>query len=58
LQRNNLEQCRLIEDKRELEDLIEKLNNNINYHKQTQASILFSHGKKATSPTESLQLPG
>jgi len=33
LQRNNIEQCRLMDDKRELEDLIEKLNNNINYHK-------------------------
>ena len=57
LQRNNIEQCRLMDDKRELEDLIEKLNNNINYHKQTQASILFSHGKRAASPSDSLHMP-
>lgn len=46
-----------MDDKRELEDLIEKLNNNINFHKQTQASILFSTGKRAASPSESLHMP-
>ncbi len=45
-----------MDDKRELEDLIEKLNNNINFHKQTQASILFSHGKRAASPSDSLHM--
>ena len=34
LQRSTYEVCRLIEDKRELEDLIEKLNKSINFHKQ------------------------
>jgi hypothetical protein len=37
LQRSNNEICWLIEDKRELEDLIEKLNQSINYHRQSQA---------------------
>jgi hypothetical protein len=31
-----------MEDKRELEDLIEKLNDNINFHKQTHANILMT----------------
>ena len=31
IQRSSYEVCRLIEDKRELEDLIEKLNKNINF---------------------------
>ena len=34
LQRSTYEVCKLIEDKRELEDLIEKLNKSINLHKQ------------------------
>lgn len=33
LQRSNFEVCKLIDDKRELEDLIEKLNQGINYHR-------------------------
>jgi len=33
LGRSNIEQCHLLEEKKELEDLIEQLNNNINYHK-------------------------
>ena len=36
LQRSTYEVCRLIEDKRELEDLIEKLNKGINIQKQQQ----------------------
>ena len=31
VQRGSYEICRLIEDKRELEDLIEKLNKNVSY---------------------------
>ena len=39
LQRSNNEICWLIEDKRELEDLIEKLNQSINFHRQSQATM-------------------
>jgi len=40
-----MEQCHLLDEKKELEDLIEQLNNNINYHKQQQSNILLSHTK-------------
>lgn len=43
--RSNIEQCHLLEEKKELEDLIEQLNNNINYHKQQQSNIILSQTK-------------
>ena len=54
LQRSNFEVCRLIEDKRELEDLIEKLNQSINFHRQNSQVNLASYREtsgRATSPT-------
>ena len=43
VQRGSYEICRLIEDKRELEDLIEKLNKNISY--QAGQNNLMASGK-------------
>lgn len=47
LQRSSYEICRLIEDKRELEDLIEKLNKNVNYYRHNAGlQNLMGSGKK------------
>lgn len=42
IQKMSADQGRLFEDKRELEELIERLNDSINYHKQTQANFLMN----------------
>ena len=42
LQRSSYEVCRLIEDKRELEDLIEKLNKSIGFFRQNQSKAPLS----------------
>ena len=54
VQRGSYEVCRLIEDKRELEDLIEKLNKNHGYfHTQSLSNNLMASGRFELSNTAS-----